>query len=102
MRHVEPGVEILLLEVSSVDAHAAVVNFYRIARQADDAFDVTLRRIVGEPEDDDVAAFNLWRPAILVVIDELVDEDALAVVQARQHPRAFHFHRLHDENYQSP
>ena len=73
-------------------------NFDRISRQTDHALDVTLGRIVGKPKHHDVAAIDLRRPAILVVIDQLVNKDSLAVVKPRQHRGAFNFHRLHNKN----
>src|SRR5438552_15993119 len=72
----------------------ALVHFDRVTGQADDSLDITLGRIVGKPENHYVAPIDLWRPAIIVVIDQLIDEDALAVMQVRQHRRALDLDRL--------
>ncbi len=80
MRQVQTRIEIRLLEVTPVYANDAFVNFNPVTRQADDAFDITLRRIVRKPENDNVAAIDLGRPAIVVVINQLVDEDPFAIV----------------------
>src|SRR5687768_12713475 len=86
--------EVRLLKLLVVDEDAAAAHLNGLAGQADDALDVALGRVVGEPEDDDVAALYLRQ----TVVDELVDEDALAVVEPRQHRGALDLDRLRDED----
>src|SRR5215470_6157451 len=65
------------------------VNANLVAGNADHALDVALGRVAGIAEDHDVAALDRF-PAV----DELVDEDALLVVEGRHHAGAFNLHRL--------
>ena len=69
-----------------------------IAGNPDYAFDVALGRIIRKPENDDIATVNLWSPAILVVVNQLVYKNAFAIVQAWQHGSAFDLHRLDYED----
>ena len=60
-----------------------------VAGNTDHALDVALRSVSRIAEDDDVAALDR-----LPTIHELVDEDALLVLEAGHHAGAFHLHRL--------
>src|SRR5438477_43078 len=55
--------------------------------------DVALGGIARVAENDDVAALDG-----LPAVDELVDEDAFLVVERGHHARAFHLHRLVEED----
>src|SRR6185503_2825811 len=98
MRYVETRIEIRLSDLAPVHTHHALDDLDLIAGKSNHSLDVTLRRILWKPENYDVASLDLGCPAKVVVVDQLVDEDAFAVMQSRQHRRAFHFHGLHDEN----
>ena len=78
-----------LREGLSVDEDAAMVDAELIARGGDDALDVALAVVVGIEEDDDVAAMD-----IADMIGELVDEEAIFILQLGQHAGAFNAHRL--------
>ncbi len=93
-RDVSRGLYVGLFEFLPVDVDDAVANLQKLSGQADDALDVALVRIVRIPKDDYVAA----RERRHVVVNQLVDEDALAVVQARQHRSALDLDGLHDED----
>src|SRR5882672_6422886 len=92
-------VEIGFVQLTAINLHAAVAHLDRVAGQTDDSLDIALRRIFGKPEYDDVAAIDLWRPAIVVVIDQLVDKNPFAIVQVREHRGAFDLYRLDDEDH---
>ena len=77
MRHVQMRIEITLVQVAAVDSHLSVMNFDSIAGQTDHALDITLRRIFRKPKHHDVGAINFRGPAIIVIIDQFVYEDAL-------------------------
>ena len=64
-----------------------------VAGQRDHPLDVALFRVARIVEDHHVAAMD-GRD----VVDELVDEEAVVVLQARQHAGAFHAHRLVEEH----
>src|SRR5688500_20051391 len=55
----------------SSDLHGSVPHLYRISRQSDNAFDITLRGVIRKPKNYNVAAVYLGRPAILIVVDQL-------------------------------
>ena len=90
------GVNVRLIERCVVDEDFSITEHNSLTWQPDDALDITFRRVVGEPEDDDVAACEL-RDA---VVDQLVDENPFAVMQVRLHRSAFDLNRLHDEDDQ--
>ena len=68
---------------------AAVIDAEAVAGQRDHALDVALFGIARIVEDHDVAALDGRE-----MVDELVDEEPVAVFEARQHAGAFNAHRL--------
>lgn len=79
----------------SVDVNLSFDDADAITRHANHALDVALRRIERIVEDHDVAALDR-----LELVNEFVDEDALLVLEPRQHACALNAHRLiekHDE-----
>src|SRR5207253_8801869 len=92
-------IEIAFVQVAAVDSHLTVVNFDSVARYTDNALDITLRWIFRKPKHNYVATINFRGPAIIILIDQFVDEDALTFVQIRQHRRAFDLDRLNDEDH---
>ncbi len=75
-----------------VDVDGAVVDAEVVAGEGDDALDVALGVVAGVEEDDDVAAVDG-----LEAIGELVDEEAVLILQAREHAGAFDADRLVEE-----
>ena len=73
-----------LLEGDVVDIHSPAVDAEGVAGESDDALDVALGVVAGIEEDDDVAAVDG-----LETIGELVDEEAILILQAREHASAF-------------
>jgi len=67
-----------------VDVHVAVVDADGVAGEGNDALDVALGVVAGIEEDDDVAAVDGFE-----TIGELVDEEAILILQAREHAGAF-------------
>ena len=83
---------IRLRDVDAIHVDATVVDFETISGQCDHALDVALGRVLWVIEDDNVAAAD-----VLEVIHKLVDEDAVLILQPRQHAGAFDPHRLIEE-----
>src|SRR6185312_5879716 len=86
------------MQVLAIQTYEPFVDFNHISRQSNDTFDIALGRIVGKPEDYYVTSIDFWRPAILVIVNELINKDSLAVVQSRQHRSSFNFDGLHYKN----
>src|SRR6185295_2716506 len=61
-RKIKPRIQILFVELRSVYPHDAFAQLNRVSRQSDDTLDVTLGRVIREPEDHNIAALNLRRP----------------------------------------
>jgi hypothetical protein len=70
------------IDLSSFDANA-------IPRYTDHAFDETLGRIAGIPEDHNVSALDRFE-----AVDEFINEDTLLIIEGRHHAGAFNFHWL--------
>src|SRR5579859_964110 len=77
----------------AIDVDDALANFHLLSRQTNDPFDERFRAVERIPKDDDVAPLNG-----LEAINKFVDKDALLIGEQRSHARAFHFHRLIQEN----
>jgi len=75
-----------------VDVDGAVVDADGVAGEGNHALDVTLGVVAGIEEDHDVAAVDG-----LEAIGELVDEEAILILQAREHAGAFHADGLVEE-----
>ena len=67
-----------------VDVDGAVLDADGVAGESDDALDVALGVVAGVEEDDDVAAVDG-----LEGVGELVDEEAILILQAGEHAGAF-------------
>src|SRR5262249_2600405 len=76
------------------DDHA-VVDDHLVSGQPNDALDVRFGLIQRKPENHHVAALDVSYPE---TVGKLIDEDPLLVGQGGHHARAFHFHRLVDED----
>ena len=85
-RHVGLGNEL------AVHEHAAMFNAKAIAGQRDDALDVALFRIARIVKDHNIAAIDGSE-----AVNEFVDEEPVAVLEARQHAGAFYPDRLIEE-----
>src|SRR5215467_3047549 len=70
-----------------------IVDSYGLARQANNALDERLGRIIRKPEDYNVVALDRVK-----IIDELVYEYPLIVLESRKHRSTFDFDGLHDED----
>ena len=88
-RIAEPRRHIRLRQQPAVHIHPTFINAQSIAGPRDHALDVTLLRIARVIEHHYIAAADL-----LEVIRKLVDEDAILVLQTRQHAGALYPHRL--------
>jgi len=75
-----------------VDEDAAVVDAELVAGGGDDALDVALGLVVGIEEDDDIAAVDLAD-----VVGELINEEAVFILELGEHAGAFDAHRLIEE-----
>ena len=73
-----------LADGAVVDVDAAVVDAEGVAGEGDDALDVALGVVAGVEEDDDVAAVDG-----LEAVGELVDEEAVLILEAGEHAGAF-------------
>ena len=92
-------IQVVFLQLLAVDEDTAVSNFDHLARKADYPFDVALIRLLGEPKDYDIAAFEMSPPnALDLVIDELVYEKPLTVVELRKHRGSLDDNRLDGEH----
>lgn len=105
------------LELRAVDEGLTIANLDRVSGHADYALHEVSRRVVGEVEDNDLTVLGrmewedkrvlaelsvsdrAFRAAAYaeVAIDDLVDEQVLALRQSRAHARAFHLVGLHGE-----
>src|SRR5690606_31942797 len=93
------GLEIRLVQKTSVDKNVAAADLDRFARKSDYAFYVAFIRIARVPENDDVPAFEMSpADAVPFVINEFVDQQAFAVVKLRHHRTAFDDDGLDREN----
>ena len=75
-----------------IDLDLTAGDLDRLSRQADDALDEELRRIVRIAEDHDVAAAR-----IAEAITDLVDDQIFMIIEARLHRCALHIERLDEE-----
>ena len=96
LRH-RAAVAILLRDVTlaqrlAIEPDLAVIDTQSVAGESDDALDIAFFRIAGIVEDDDIAALDG-----LEAIDEFVDEEAVAILKARQHAGAFYADGLVEE-----
>lgn len=92
-------VEIIFPQLLSIDKDATVSHLDGFIGQPYDALHIALIRIVGKPEHDNIAAFEMSPADTLdLVINELVDQQSLAVVQLRKHRRAFDHNGLHSKH----
>src|SRR5687767_5462196 len=98
MREVQTRIKIVFLNITSVDTNYSLAHFNSIARQPNHTFDVAFRGLIRKPEHYDVAAVELRRPTVLVVVDQFVDEDSFAIMKSRQHRCAFDFDRLNNKH----
>src|SRR6476620_4597430 len=89
----EVAEHIRFFQLIPIYIHAAFLNTNVIARHADYALDVALARIAGISENDNIAPVDG-----LPVIDELVDEDALLVVETGHHAGSLNLYRLIHED----
>src|SRR5438270_7018582 len=88
-------IEIRFAQLLSVDEHFAVSYFDRFAGQADYPFYIAFVGIVRKPKYDDVAALDVTPAhALKLVIDELIDQETLAVVKLREHRCTLDYDRL--------
>src|SRR6266850_813989 len=87
------GQYVVLIERLVIDVNNAAADFDDVARHANYALDVGLRRIKWIPENDDVLSLNLFDP-----VNELVDEDTFLVDQLGQHAGPFDFDGLVQKN----
>src|SRR5262245_37779095 len=94
-------VQVRLVDLHAVDVEPAVLDVDLLAGQPDHAFNVRLRRVVRVQQHDDVASFYRLFVAdpFAQRVDELVDEDAILVVELGHHALSFDPHRLYDETY---
>ena len=83
------GGNVWLAEELAVYEHVAMIDAEIVTGQCYHALDVAFLGIARIVKDHNVAAIN-GRD----VIDEFVDEEAVAVFEARQHAGAFYAHRL--------
>ena len=98
-RTVVRRIQIVFIQRISVDDHLSGTYLDRFARQSDHAFDETLVRVVRIPKNHDVSAFDMAPTVTLdLVVNELIDEQSLAVVQFGEHRSALNDHRL-DKKY---
>src|SRR5581483_6930040 len=73
----------------AINVYLAVDDSDAIARNPDHAFYVAFGWVERRMEDNDVATFNR-----LELVDQFVDENALLVLQSRQHTGPFHSNGL--------
>jgi hypothetical protein len=88
----ETGGDVGFAEGVLVDVDGAVVDAEGVAGESDDSLDVALGVVTGVEEDDDVAAVNGFE-----AVGELVDEEAVLVLEAWEHAGAFHADGLVEE-----
>jgi hypothetical protein len=81
-----------LVEWEVVHVDGSAVDAEGVAGKSDNALDVTLGVVAGIEKDDDVAAVDG-----LEAIGELVDEEAVLILQAGEHTGAFDAHGLVEE-----
>src|SRR5437868_6941114 len=84
---------IVFVESFSVDIDLPVLNADSISRNPNNALDIAFRGVARVAEYNNVAALDG-----LPAIDELVDENALLIVEAGHHADAFNLHRLVEKN----
>jgi hypothetical protein len=87
--------QVLLADLLAVHGEEAVPDLHRVARQGHHPLDERDRRVAGIPEDHDVAALDG-----VEAVDELVDDDALAVLEQGQHARPLNAEGLGHERDQ--
>ena len=75
-----------------VDVDVAVVDAEGVAGEGDDTLDVALGVVAGVEEDDDVATVDG-----LEAVGELINEEAVLILQTRQHAGAFYANGLVEE-----
>src|SRR5260370_36495037 len=73
---------IVLNQRLTIHDHVAMVYFYAIAWNGDDALDIRLARIAWKPENHCVAAIHISE---VEPVSELVDENAFLVVERGHH-----------------
>ena len=79
-----------------IDEDTPVADFDGFTGKPDDPFDITIVGVIGIPKDNDITACEVRQ----AIVNHLVDKDAFAIVEARQHRSAFDLDRLHREHYQ--
>src|ERR1700760_4317731 len=84
--------DIGFLDTFPIDVDAAAIDAQIVSGSCDYPLDVALLRIARVVENDGVAALDL-----LEVIDELVDEEAILILQLRQHAGSLHLYGLVEE-----
>ena len=89
---VELRQQVGLVDPLAVHVEHAAPQLHGVAGHPRHALDERDRGILRIPEDDHVTALDVVEP-----VDELVYDDALAVVEQRQHARALDPERLRDE-----
>jgi len=83
------GWNVVLLKLAAIDPDPTIIDRNGIAWQPDDTLDVRLRRIFGKPEDDSIPPVDGAQPEF---VTELVNEQALLIVEAGHHAGTFHFY----------
>ncbi len=92
-------VEIIFLKFDPVDIYAAIPDLDRFTGQPNDPFHVAFIRLSRKPEDNDVTALKMAPAnALDVVVNELVDQQTLAIMQMRKHRFTLDHDRLNRKN----
>src|SRR5262249_50040973 len=84
---------IVFFQGAAIEVDLAAIDADPVSGQADHTLDIALRGVPRITEDHNVAALDR-----LPSIYELVDENALLVIEGRHHAGAFDFHRLVEED----
>jgi len=84
--------DVMLAHWLAVKPDLAVIDAQTIAGKGDNTLDIALLRVAGIVEDDHVSTLDGGE-----VIDEFVDEEAIAVLKTRQHAGAFYADGLIEE-----
>ncbi len=79
MREVKPRIKVYLTQILAVYANNSLVYFHSVARETEDTLDVALGRVIRKPKYNYIAPFDLRRPPIFVIIDELIYKNSLAI-----------------------
>ena len=99
------GVEIVFFQLDAAYKNFAISQLNSFTGQADDAFYIAFIGIIRKPKNDYIAAIEVApTDALDLVIDQLIDQQAFAVVKLRQHRGALdndRLHKKHTEKYEN-